>query len=329
MSLASPIAPPTRLSNTQWIDPNALMRVKNLQWRAKTIVDGFHNGLHRSPHHGFSVEFSEYRPYTPGEDPRGIDWKLFARTDRYYLKKFEDETNRRCQLIVDQSRSMAFGSLAYTKSDYARTLAATLAYYFTMQRDAVGMVTFEEQVTGRIPARFRPGQLKRLLGLLEAPTSGSHTDLQKPLAQLAEMVHHRSLMLILSDFLVPLDSFRSALTFLRARRHEVVLLRLTDPAERTLPWTQPTLVRDLETGREIYVDPQAAKSQYEKRFAEHGSQLASLAGSLGIDWIDLTTDQPLEMALFEMLSHQQRRGSVAHHPTSRNPSPLSASRVGS
>lgn len=283
------------------------MRVKNLQWRAKTIVDGFHNGLHRSPHHGFSVEFSEYRPYTPGDDPRGIDWKLYARTDRYYLKKFEDETNRRCQLIVDQSRSMAYGSLAYSKSEYARTLAATLAYYFSMQRDAVGMVTFEAKVSGRVPARFRPGQLKRLLGLLEQEPSGEGTDLQQPLAQLAELVHHRSLMLVISDFLVPLESFRSALAFLRARRHEVVLMRVIDPGERSLALKQPSMLRDMESGREIYVDPQSANEKYQRRFAEHSLQLAKLAGELGIGWIELDTDQPLELALFAMLSQQQRK----------------------
>ena len=123
-------------SHDRWIDMSAIMRIENLQWRAKSIVDGFHNGLHRSPKHGFSVEFSEYRPFSLGDDPRTIDWKLFARSDRYYIKKFEDETNRRCYLVVDQSKSMQYRSLDYSKLEYARTLAATLAYYWTLQRDA-------------------------------------------------------------------------------------------------------------------------------------------------------------------------------------------------
>src|SRR6056297_2983138 len=127
-------------------DPTALMRIKSLQMRAKVVVEGFYNGLHRSPFHGFSVEFSEFRPYTIGDDPRGLDWKVFARTDRYYIKRFEDETNRRCYLVLDRSRSMAFGSLEYSKIEYARTLVATLAYYLAQQRDSVGLMTFDEEI---------------------------------------------------------------------------------------------------------------------------------------------------------------------------------------
>ncbi len=194
------------MSQALYADPATLMRIKNLQLRAKYIVDGFQSGLHRSPLHGFSVEFSEYRPFVSGEDPRGIDWKLFARSDRYYVKKFEDETNRRCHLVVDQSRSMDYGSLSYSKLEYSRTLAATLAYYLNQQRDAVGMLTFEADVTGSIPARFRQGQMRRLLSLLDQPTGGSSTDMNKPLSQLANIVKHRGLMIILSDFLVPIES---------------------------------------------------------------------------------------------------------------------------
>ncbi len=128
------------------IDPLAVMRIKDLQLRAKAVVEGFYNGLHRSPYHGHSVEFSEYRPYSVGDDLRGLDWKLFARSDRYYIKKFEDETNRRCYLVLDQSQSMGFGSLEYSKIDYARTMVATLAYYLTMQRDSVGLMTFDETI---------------------------------------------------------------------------------------------------------------------------------------------------------------------------------------
>jgi uncharacterized protein (DUF58 family) len=132
------------------------MRIKNLQMRARVVVEGFFSGLHRSPYHGFSVEFSEYRQYTPGDDPRYVDWRLFARSDRYYIKRFEDETNLRCYLLVDQSRSMGYGSLAYTKAEYAKTAAATLAYFLIRQRDAVGMMAFDERVTHYLPARYRP-----------------------------------------------------------------------------------------------------------------------------------------------------------------------------
>ena len=289
------------------IDPATLMRIKNLQLRAKHVVDGFHNGLHRSPLHGFSVEFSEYRPFVSGDDPRSIDWKLFARSDRYYLKKFEDETNRRCHLIVDQSRSMGYGSLDYTKLDYARTLAATLAYYLTMQRDAVGMMTFEADVTAVVPARFRTGQLRRMLMLLDQPPQGTATDLQKPLSHLADIVRQRGLMLIVSDFLVPIESLRQPLAYLSARRHEVILMRVIDPGETALAIKQPTVLRDMESGREMYIDPKTAADSYRAKFQSHADDLSALAGDLGMTLVTMRTDEPLELALWELLHTREKR----------------------
>ena len=290
----------------RWIDMSALMRIKNMQLRAKSVVDGFHNGLHRSPLHGFSVEFSEYRPYSTGDDPRTIDWKLFARSDRYYIKKFEDETNRRCYLVVDKSKSMDFGSLAYTKWDYARTVAATLAYYLTLQRDAVGLLTFDEDVSDVLTARFRTGQLKRILSLLEKPASGASTDLRRPLSHLADIVRQRSLVIIVSDFLVPAESLRIPLSMLRARRHEVVLLRVLDPIEVTFDLEKASMLQDLETGREIYVDPKVAKESYQANFRKHEASLLELAGQLGIGWTSLQTNESVEHVLFDFLSRQQR-----------------------
>lgn len=290
----------------RWIDMSALMRIKNLQLRAKLVVDGFHNGLHRSPLHGFSVEFSEYRPYSVGDDPRTIDWKLFARSDRYYIKKFEDETNRRCYLVVDKSKSMEFGSLEYTKYDYARTVASTLAYYLTLQRDAVGLLTFDEDITDVLTARFRTGQLKRILAMLEKPASGASTDLQRPLSHLAEIVRQRSLIIIISDFLVPTESLRAPLSMLRARRHDVVLLRVLDPREVAFDLDKASMVEDLETGGEIYVDPNLAKATYQSKFSEHEASLIELVGKLGIGWTSLQTNESVEHVLFDFLSRQQR-----------------------
>lgn len=290
------------------------MRIKNLQIRAKHVVDGFHNGLHRSPLHGFSVEFSEYRPFVAGDDPRSIDWKLFARSDRYYLKKFEDETNRRCHLVVDQSRSMGYGSLEYTKLDYARTLAATFAYYLTLQRDAVGMMTFEADVTSLVPARYRTGQLRRMLMLLDRPPEGQETNLQKPLAHLAEIARHRGLMLIISDFLVPVETLQQPLAYLAARRHEVILIRVVDPAEVSLGIKQPTVIRDMESGREMYVDPTTAAESYREKYQQHAEQLKALAGKLGMMQVTIQTDEPLELALWELLHHRENlfsRGRVS------------------
>ncbi len=290
----------------RWIDMSALMRIKNLQLRAKSVVDGFHNGLHRSPLHGFSVEFSEYRPYSLGDDPRTIDWKLFARSDRYYIKKFEDETNRRCYLVVDKSKSMDFSSLEYSKCDYARTVAATLAYYLTLQRDAVGLLTFDEDISDVLTARFRTGQLKRILSLLEKPSSGASTDLLRPLSHLADIVRQRSLIIIMSDFLVPTESLRVPLSMLKARRHDVVLLRVLDPAEVALDLEKASMLMDMETGREIYVDSNAARASYQKKFQQHEAALMELAGQLGIGWTSLQTNESVEHALFDFLSRQQR-----------------------
>src|SRR5579862_4764747 len=161
---AQPPGSPTKTGGahgSSFIDPAALMRIKNLELRAKLVVDGFLSGLHKSPVHGFSVEFTEYRQYSPGDDLRFLDWRLYARSDRYYIKRFEDETNLRCYLLVDLSRSMGYKTLAYDKAEYARTAAATIAYFLTLQRDAVGLVAFDEAIREYLPARFRPGHLHR------------------------------------------------------------------------------------------------------------------------------------------------------------------------
>src|SRR5882762_5696417 len=187
------------------IDPKTLMSIRNLELRARVVVEGFWNGLHRSPYHGFSVEFSEYRQYTAGDDPRYLDWRVFARSDRYFIKKFEDETNLRCYLLADNSRSMAYGSQGYTKSQYAATLAATLAYFLYLQGDAVGLLTFDEGIREYLPARHRTGHLRHLMLGLEQPAAGQTTNLGPPLKRIVEIVRKRSLIILLSDFLAPIE----------------------------------------------------------------------------------------------------------------------------
>ena len=194
------------------------MRIKNLQLRAKAVVEGFYNGLHRSPFHGFSVEFSEYRPYTVGDDLRGLDWKLYARSDRYYIKKFEDETNRRCYLVLDQSKSMGFGSLGYNKIEYAKTLVATMAYYLTLQRDSVGLMTFDERVGEFISARNRQGHLRQIMVALSRPVAGSGTDLDQPLREIAALVRRRGLVVIVSDMLASIETLQTNLAYLQVAR---------------------------------------------------------------------------------------------------------------
>ncbi|MEZ6092062.1 MAG: DUF58 domain-containing protein [Pirellulaceae bacterium] len=294
------------------IDPVALMRIKNLQLRAKAVVEGFYNGLHRSPFHGFSVEFSEYRPYTTGDDPRTLDWKLYARSDRYYIKRYEDETNRRCYLLVDQSKSMGFGSLDYTKADYARTLAATLAHFLTLQRDAVGMLTFDQSVNEFIAARHRTGHMRRLLACLDQTTAGTGTDLRQPLEQLAALVNKRGLIVLISDLLAPLEHLRTHLGYLRSRGHEMFILRINDPAEIELKLTEASMLRDMETGAQIFVDPDVARSQYQTNFRRHEAELVSICDSLGIRLTSMITDQPMDRALFDLLSLESRRVGSRH-----------------
>ena len=289
-----------------FVDPASLMRLKNLELRARVVVEGFLTGLHRSPYHGFSVEFSEYRQYTPGDDPRYLDWRLYARSDRYYIKRFEDETNLRCHLLLDLSRSMSFTSLSYTKADYARTLAATLAYFLSIQRDAVGLMTFDETVQEFVPARFRHGQLRRLMTALERETAGTSTDLVQPLERAAERVAKRGMLILISDLPTPLAGLETSLGYLRARGHEVLVFQILDPAELDLTFDEPALFLDAETGREIYIDPAHARAVYRDRFAAHTAAIETTCARLGITHRRFMTDEPLEQALSEFLRSRTR-----------------------
>ncbi len=299
---------PPSASTAAKIDPTAIMRIKDLQLRARAIVEGFQNGLHRSPYHGFSVEFNEYRPYTHGDDPRSLDWKLYARSDRYFVKKFEDETNRRCHLVVDQSRSMGYTSIDYDKADYARTIAATLAYFLSSQRDGVGLVTFDEKIDQVISARHRPGHLRQLMVALSRPLSGASTNLNSPLEQLAKIVSQRGLVIVISDLLVPIETIGSSLSLLRSRGHEVIVLRTLDRGEMSFSATQPGMIVDIETGRELYIDPAIASRLYDIGFKAHSQQIKSICDSLGIDLFEIITDQSLEKCLYDIVTVQHRRG---------------------
>jgi len=284
------------------------MRIRNLEFRARVVVEGFWSGLHRSPYHGFSVEFTEYRQYSPGDDPRYMDWRVFARSDRYFLKRFEDETNLRCHLVADQSRSMTFRSLAHSKAEYAATLAATLAYFLHLQGDAVGLLTFDDQVRGYLPARHRFGHLRRLMLTLEEPAGGRGTDLVAPLERVVEIIRRRGLVLLLSDFLAPLDRLEQALLQLGAGGHDVVLFHLLDPAELTFDFQAPAMFEDVESGRTLLVDPGAVRGEYRQKLEAHCAALRETCHRLGHDYVRLTTDQPLEFALFDFLRARSHRG---------------------
>lgn len=289
-----------------YIDAATLMQIRSLELRAKAVVEGFLTGLHRSPYHGFSVEFTEYRQYVPGDDPRYLDWRLYARSDRYYVKRFEDETNLRCHLLVDVSKSMSFESLAYSKVDYARTLAATFGYFLTLQRDAVGLARFDAEIEEFLPARYRPGHLRRLMLLLERPAAGVSTDLSRPLEQVAERIGKRGLLVLISDLLAPIESLQSRLGYFRARGHEVVVFQVLDPAEVTLNFDRPALFHDVESGREVYVDPVATRRDYQARLESHLAEIRRVCAGLGIEYRLAVTDQPLESSLGEFLRSRAR-----------------------
>jgi uncharacterized protein (DUF58 family) len=299
-----------------FIDPAALMRIRNLELRAKSVVEGFMSGLHRSPYHGFSVEFTEYRQYVPGDDLRYLDWRRLARSDREYIKRFEDETNLRSWILLDLSQSMGYGSLAYNKAEYAKTVAATLAYFLSLQRDATGLITFDQALQEFLPARFRPGHLHRLMMCLERSTAGKGTDLIAPLDQVAQMATKRGLVILLSDMLAPIAELERNLGYVRSRGHEVVILRVLDPAELDFPFNEPAMFHDLESGRELYIDPASAKSVYQTKFRTHQAELKQVCDRQGIVLYDLRTDEPVERSLFDLLSARMKSGRTTRRASS-------------
>lgn len=281
--------------------------------RARVVVEGFIKGIHRSPVHGFSVEFSEYREYSPGDDPRYLDWRLYARSDRYYVKRFEDETNLRCCLVLDTSRSMGYSSGSYSKIEYARTAAATIAYFLSTQRDAVGLITFEDRIIEYLPPRYRPGHLRRLMAMLSREPSGRATNFAEPLEQIAATVRKRGLVILISDLLAAVDTLRTRLGYLRSRGHDVIVLRILDPAELDFAFSSPAMFHDVESGRELYIDPGAARTEYLRRFTHHAREIERACVDLGIEYQPVSTDRPLELVLFDLLQARQRRGRRPGH----------------
>ena len=299
------------------ISPAALMAIKNLEMRARVVVEGFWNGLHRSPYHGFSVEFTEYRQYSPGDDPRYLDWRLYARSDRYYIKKFEDETNLRCHLLVDGSRSMTYGSVGWTKAEYAHTLAATLAYFLHQQGDALGLLTFDESIRDYLPARHRRSHLRQLMLTLEKPAGGRATDLTAPLKRIVELVRKRGLMILLTDLLAPIETLEQNLGNLVACGHEVLLFHLLDPAERDFNFDKASLFLDVESERDLYIDPAAARKDYLGKLEAHTLAARQCCDHLGIGYHTLATDAPLELALFDFLRSRMQRAKKVQRNVAR------------
>jgi uncharacterized protein (DUF58 family) len=290
----------------RFLDPAVLAGISSLDLLAKTVVDGFVAGLHRSPDFGFSQEFAEYRAYVPGDDLRHVDWNLFARTERCYLKRYRGETNSQLVVLLDASNSMQYTSGPPKKMDYARFIAASLFYLaIRNQRDAAGLIVFDDEVREYVRPSTRQGQLARLFAGLEQAEPRARTDFGKPLGHFQEVLHRRGIAIVISDFYEEPEKIVRAIEPLRFHGNDVVLFHILDPEEIRPVLKGPALLVDLETDRQIEVIPEYTKTTYRAKMEAHIEQLRSRTRGAGMDYRLLVTDQPLDEALREYLSLRQ------------------------
>jgi uncharacterized protein (DUF58 family) len=286
----------------RFLDPEVLAGISGLDLVAQTVVDGFISGLHRSPDFGFSQEFAEYRSYNPGDDLRHVDWNVFARTERMYLKRYRGETNCQLTILLDASRSMRFTSHKIDKLEYSRFLTASLCYMARLQRDAAGLVVFDDDVKQFVPPSTRQGQLARLLHAVEKAEVGARTDYAKPFAHVREFLHRRGLIVCISDFWAKPDEVIKTIAPLRFHGNEVVLFHILDPEEIRPKVRQPVLMEDLETGETIEVSPDYVNREYPAKIDAHLEELKSKAQGNGLDYFMIDTSRPLDAALREYLA---------------------------
>jgi uncharacterized protein (DUF58 family) len=296
-----------RAGELRFLDPAILARLGSFELKARTVVEGFLSGLHRSPFKGFSVEFAEYRQYLPGDDLSTIDWKVYARSDRYYVKKYEEETNLDCYLLLDISASMGYGTRGVTKLQYASVLAASLAYLMQRQRDAVGLTTFDEALVTMLRPSSRPGHLRSLLVTLDRVVLGRRTDVSQPLHLLADGLAKRGMVVVISDLLDEPERVIDGLRHFRFRGTDVIVFHVMDPDELTFPFERAARFRDLEGGDELMAVPSIVRERYLEELNTTIDLYKHELGSAGIDYRLLDTSQPLEFALMSYLSTRARR----------------------
>jgi uncharacterized protein (DUF58 family) len=298
----------TAARDLRFLDPAVIARLGTMELKARTVVEGFLSGLHRSPYRGFSVEFAEYRQYMPGDDLSTLDWKVYARSDRHYVKKFEEETNLECHILLDLSASMAYrGTAPMSKLEYGSVLAASLAFLMNRQRDATGLIAFEDRIVFRMPARARSGHLHALLLALERLEPGRRSDVGRPLHQLAEALTKRSMVVLISDMLDDPAPVVKGLRHLRFRGSDVVVFQVLDPTELTFPFRGPSRFRDVETGDEVTAEPASIRTQYLRELAGLTLRYDRELRGAGIDYVQLDSSQPLDFALLSYLSARSRR----------------------
>jgi uncharacterized protein (DUF58 family) len=294
----------TAAAGTQFLDPAVLGRIGNLELLARTVVDGFLTGLHRSPYLGFSVDFAEHRPYMPGDDIRRIDWRLYARTDRHYIKLFEADTNSNFSVLLDLSASMSYGSHSLTKLDYARYLAACLTFFSSRQRDRVGLVTFDHDVVDYVPPSMK--HLDTILHTLDKAHAGREGSLQEPLLKITGTLGRKGILVVISDFYEEPDVVLRALGPLRARGHDVIVFHVMDPYELEFPFEEASGFEDLETGEQIPVIPAKLRDDYLGMVRTHLATLEKRFTDNRIDYTLLDTSKPLDTALFQYLLARER-----------------------
>ena len=291
----------------RFLNPAVVARLGTLELKARTIVEGFLSGLHRSPFKGFSVEFAEYRQYIHGDDLSTIDWKVFARSDRYYVKKFEEETNLDCHLLLDVSGSMGYGGHhGMSKFEYGACLAASLAYLMNRQRDAVGFTAFDEAIVSMLPPSSRAGHLRALLVALDRLSTAHQTNVSKPLHQLAESLTKRGLVVLISDLLDDPDAVIRGLKHFQFRGIDVIVFHILDPDEIEFPFDRAARFEDLETQEEVRAVPEAVREHYLRAIGGLIDRYRRDLGSSGIDYQLLSTNHPLELALLSYLSTRAR-----------------------
>ena len=291
-----------------YLNPETVARLENLSLRARLIVEGFIIGLHRSPYHGFSVEFAEHRAYGAGDEIRHVDWKLFAKTDRYYVKQFEEETNLKSYLLLDQSRSMSFASAGVSKLSYSQSLAAALAYLMLNQQDAIGLALFDSQLRSYLAPRARASHLNTLLGQLSRISPGPETAIAPVLHQLAESIVKRGLIVLISDLFDDPNEVLLGLKHFRYKRHEVIVFHILDPQELSFDYSSRTRFRDMETGQTITTEPWHIRREYQQQMEQFIDTFRTRCRRHNIDYVQITTDRPLDLALSEYLVKRGRVG---------------------
>ncbi|MDE0827967.1 MAG: DUF58 domain-containing protein [Vicinamibacterales bacterium] len=298
----------TASPGARFIDPKVLVRIGSLELAARVVVEGFINGLHKAPYLGISVDFAEHRGYMPGDDIRRIDWRLFARTDRFYVKQFEADTNTNFSVLFDVSKSMSFGSRGVTKLDYGRYLAACLSYLSSRQRDRVGIVTFDDDIVERVPPSAKHFDVT--LHTLDKIVAERQGALGPPLYKATEFFKRRSILVVISDFYEEPEKVLDAIKPLRFAGNDVIVFHILDPAEVDFPYDESSSFADMETGQKIPVVPDKLRDEYRELVQDHIRSLSQLCSQNRIDYAFLNTKVPLDHALFKYLAMRHKMTKV-------------------